>query len=97
MIARETLAGLWPTAPLLAGAGFLLGRFYFCSLRRAIRLSLARHAWKHYVFSALSRVGAAGLFFILAVRCGAPALLAAFAGFLTARHLAVRAAARRPA
>ena len=94
MIAHQTLAGLWPAAPLLATAGFALGMVYFASLRRGVRASVERHAWWRYVMSALTRIAAAALFFVLAVRWGAPALLAAFAGFLAARYLAVRAARR---
>ncbi len=94
MIARQTSAGLWPTVPLLAIAGFVLGIAYFASLRRGVRLSVERRAWWGYGPSALIRIAAAALFFTLAVRWGAPALLAALAGFLVARHLAVRAARR---
>jgi len=96
MIAHRTLAGLWPTVPLLASAGFVLGMAYFASLRRGVCFSVERRAWRGYMPSALIRIAAAALFFTLAVRWGAPALLAAFAGFLVARHLAVRAA-RGPA
>jgi F1F0 ATPase subunit 2 len=96
MIAHQTLASLWPTAPLLATAGFVLGMAYFASLRRGVLLAVERHAWLGYLLSALIRIAAAALFFTFAVRWGAPALLAAFGGFLAARYLAVRAA-RRPA
>jgi len=65
---------------------------YFASLRRGVRLSVERHAWLRYILSALTRIVTAAIFFTFAVRWGAPALLAAFVGFLAARHLAVRAA-----
>lgn len=94
MMAHRTLASLWPSAPLLATGGFALGMMYFASLRRGVRLSVERHAWVRYVLSALARITAAALFFAFAVHWGAPALLAAFVGFLAARHLAVRAARR---
>jgi hypothetical protein len=59
-----------------------------------VRFSVERHAWLRFVLLALARIAAAAVFFIFAVRWGAPALLAAFAGFLAARHLAIRAARR---
>ena len=96
MIAHQTLASLWPAAPLLAAAGFALGAAYFASLRRSVRLSLEREVWRRYMLSALVRIAAAGLFFSLAMRWGAPALLAAFAGFIAARYLALRPARRAP-
>ena len=85
-----------PAMPLLAAAGFLLGAVYFASLRRSVGLSIARRMWASYMAAALVRILAAVLFFTLAVHWGVPALLAAFAGFLVARQLALRAA-RRPA
>lgn len=94
MIAHRTLTSLWPSAPLLAAAGFTLGMTYFAALRRGVRLSVERQAWVRYMLSALARIAAAALFFTFAVHWGAPALLAAFVGFLAARHLAVRAARR---
>lgn len=94
MITHPTLAGLWPAAPLLATAGFALGAAYFASLRRSVRLSLERDLWRRYVPPAIIRIAAAALFFSLAVRWGLPALLAAFAGFLAARYLALRSARR---
>lgn len=94
MIAQQSLASLWPTAPLVAAAGFVLGVAYFASLRRGVRLSVERHARWPYVVPALARIAAAAAFFSLAVRWGEPALVAALVGFLAARHLAVRAARR---
>ena len=94
MIAHQTLASLWPTVPLLAPAGFVLGMAYFASLRRVVQLAVARRAWSSYVLSGMVRIGAAALLFAFAARWGMAALLAAFAGFLTARHLAVRGARR---
>lgn len=94
MIAHQTLASLWLTAPLLATAGLVVGVAYFGSLRRSVSLSVERHAWWRYMSAALTRIVAAALFFTLDVHWGAPALLAAFAGFLAARLLAVRAARR---
>jgi F1F0 ATPase subunit 2 len=94
MISHQTIASLGTAVPLLGAAGFVLGMVYFASLRRGVRLSVARGAWSRFVLSALARIALAALFFTFAVRWGAPALAAAFAGFLAARHLAVRAARR---
>lgn len=94
MIAHHALAILRPAIPVFAAAGFLLGTGYFASLRRGVRRSIVSHAWLQYVLWAIARIGAAVLFFVFAARWGAPALLAAFAGFLTARQLAVRTARR---
>jgi F1F0 ATPase subunit 2 len=89
MIASDALA-----IPPLAAAGFVLGKAYFASLRRGVRISIARRAWAPYMLSASARIAAAALFFTLAVRWGAPGLLAGFTGFLAARQLALRAARR---
>ena len=93
MIAHETPASLWPAVPLLA-AGFVLGRGYFAMLRHCVRLFAAHHGWSRPLLLTLGRIAAATLFFAFAVRWGLPALLAAFVGFLVARHIAVRSARR---
>lgn len=94
MIAHDTLASLRPVLPL-AIAGFALGAAYFASLRHGLHVSIVGRAWLPYTLWALARIAAAALFFAFALRWGLPALLAAFAGFLAARELAVRTA-RRP-
>lgn len=94
MTVHGSLARLLPAVMLLATAGFLAGLAYFASLRRGIQLSVARRSWSRYVLLAPARIGAAALFFTFALRWGAPALLAACAGFLAARALAVRSARR---
>lgn len=94
MTAHNNLASLRPAVLLLTAGGFALGIVYFASLRHGVRLSIARHAWLPYMLWALTRITAAALFFAFAVRWGVPALLAAFAGFLAARQLVVRAARR---
>ncbi|HJS92302.1 MAG TPA: ATP synthase subunit I [Steroidobacteraceae bacterium] len=94
MITRDALASLLPTVAPFAAAGFVLGTAYFASLRRGVRDAVALRAWRQYLLLALTRVAAAALFFAFAVRWGAPALLAAFAGFLAARQLAVGAVRR---
>lgn len=94
MIAHGALATLLAAAAAFAAAGFLLGAGYFASLRREVRLAVARRGWSSYMLSALARIAAATLFFVFAVRWGVPSLLAAFAGFVAARQLAVRRAGR---
>ena len=96
MIAHGALAIDVPAVALFVAAGFGLGMAYFASLRYGVHLAVARHAWSPYALLALARIAAAALFFALAARSGLPTLLAAFAGFLTARQIAVRSA-RRPA
>lgn len=94
MKGHDALASLLPAAAAFAPAGFLLGTAYFASLRRGVALSVARRTWLPYLLFGLARMAAAALFFAFTVRFGVPALLAAFAGFLAARQLAVRAARR---
>lgn len=92
MIAHDVASGLWPL--LLAVGGFALGLGYFASLRHGVQLAIARHVWRPYIVWALVRIAAAALFFTFVLRWGLPALLAAFAGFLAARTLAMRGARR---
>lgn len=94
MITHEALTSLRPAVPLLAVGGFVLGTAYFASLRRGVGLAIMRRAWSHYLLLGLVRITVAALFFALAARCGLPPLVAAFAGFLLARQLAVRATGR---
>jgi hypothetical protein len=87
--------GAAPWLPVVsAGAGVVFGWGYFAALRRAVALFTANHAALWSVLFLIGRVGAAALFFACIVRWGAAALLAAFLGFLAARHLAVRSARR---
>ena len=79
---------------VFAAAGLVLGMGYFASLRRGVRIAVARHAWLPYMLLALARIAAAALFFTFAARWGMAALLGALAGFLLARQLAARAARR---
>jgi F1F0 ATPase subunit 2 len=94
MITRDLLARQLPLLALFAAAGIVLGTAYFASLRRSVRQALARRAGWRYPLMALIRIAATGLFFAVAVRWGISALLAAFAGFLAARQLAIIAARR---
>jgi NhaP-type Na+/H+ or K+/H+ antiporter len=96
MSASNTLARQLPVLALFAAGGILLGAAYFASLRRSLRQALARRAGWRYPLMALTRMATTALFLAVAVRSSPSALLAAFAGFLAARQLAVTAA-RRPA
>jgi hypothetical protein len=94
MITGDTLASLVPAVMLFAAAGFMLGMAYFALLRRGVELAAARCAWRSYLLLALARIAAAALFFTVTARSGVPTLIAAFAGFLLARRVAVAAARR---
>jgi hypothetical protein len=94
MIAHDVVSGLRPAIPLLAVAGFALGVVYFASLRRGVHLAIVRQAWLPCMAWGFVRIAAATLLFTFAARCGLPALLPAFAGFLAARTLALRGARR---
>jgi NhaP-type Na+/H+ or K+/H+ antiporter len=96
MSTSNVLARQLPVLLAFAAGGIALGAAYFASLRRSLRQALARRAGWRYPLMALTRIAATGLFFAVAVRFSPSALLAAFAGFLAARQLAV-IAARRPA
>ena len=94
MIAHDALASPRFTVPVFATAGLVLGMAYFASLRRVVQFVVVCRAWSPYVLLGLARIAAAALFFTFAARWGVPALLAAFAGFLAARQLAVRSSRR---
>lgn len=79
-------------AMALAGVGFGFG--YFALLRRTATLATVGHGWVGPAVLTIGRVGLAVLFFGFAVRLGAAALLAGFAGFLVARWAAMRGARR---
>jgi N-ATPase, AtpR subunit len=84
--AGPALVTVW----VVAGLGF--GGGYFATMRRTVVLYGAHSTRLVPIALTLGRIGAAILFFGLAVQFGAPSLLAAFLGFLWARLLALRAA-----
>ncbi len=84
-------AGSW-LALLFAAAGLAFGWGYFSALRRGVAAYVASGGFWPTVGWLLARLAAAALFFTFAVHWGAGPLLAAFLGFLVARHFAVRAA-----
>ena len=90
-----TAAPLLPAlavAAAFAAAGIGFGRLYFAALRRTAVLYAAGQRGLAPAALTLGRIAAAVLGFALAVRFGALPLLAAFAGFLAARTLALRGA-----
>jgi hypothetical protein len=78
----------------LALAGFVFGLAYFAALRRTAILFAARRGWLVPLALTLGRIGAAVVFLAFAAKMGAASLLAAFAGFLLARAVALRALGR---
>lgn len=80
----------------LAASGVLLGRCYFASLRWSVaRYTAGRLSAAQGMGLALARVAGAAALLALAARLGAPALLAAFLGFIAARAWALRSARAR--
>jgi len=94
MISHDALAILRPAVVPFAAAGFGLGVAYFASLRRGVRLAVARRTWSSCALLALARIAAAALFFVFAARWGLATLIAGFGGFLLARRFAIRTVRR---
>jgi hypothetical protein len=76
----------------MAAAGFAFGLVYFAALGRTVALFSAGCGWFRPLAFTLGRITAAAILLGFAAKLGAVALLAAFAGFLLARSLALRAA-----
>lgn len=89
----QALRWAWMLAWLLLGIGW--GYAHFAALRRTVARLLARRAGVLALL--LARLSLALVALGLAARSGGGPLLALFAGFLLARHLAIRAAPRRSA
>jgi hypothetical protein len=77
-------------AVTMAVAGLAFGMVYFEALRRTVDLLAARRGLLEPLTLTLGRIGAALILLALAANLGAPALLAAFGGFLLARMAALR-------
>jgi N-ATPase, AtpR subunit len=90
-MSHETLLGMPALAMTMAASGFVFGLAYFAVLRRTATSFATGRRLAALVFT-LGRIGAAVLFLGLAAKLGAASLLAAFAGFLLARMLALRGA-----
>jgi hypothetical protein len=75
-------------------AGLVFGIVHFAGLRRTVELYSGGRSRLVAAALTLGRIAGAILFFGLAARLGALALLSSFLGFLLARTLALRAARR---
>lgn len=85
-----TANGLLLSVPIAAIAGLLCGRMYFAAMQRSVAVFVAGEAWMRPAALTLTRLAAAGAGFALAAWFGAAPLLAAMAGFLCARAIALR-------
>ncbi len=72
-----------------AAAGFVLGLAYFAALWRTVALLVGGSPWIAPVALTLGRIAGAVALLGVAVRFGAPDLLATFAGILAARLIAL--------
>ena len=86
----EVLLAAVPAAALGAAGGWV----YFRLLRLTIDSFVAGGGWRRGLVLTLARLGGVGALFWFAAQFGAVPLLAAFAGFLLARHVAVAASKR---
>ncbi len=93
-ITHEALTSVIVLA-IWGAAGLLAGFAYFAALSRTVALFASGGGWLGPVALTLVRLAAAAGFFVFAVRFGATPLLAAFAGFLAARAVALRRARTR--
>ena len=71
-------------------AGLASGLLYFVVLRCTVALLIDRRGWLGPLALTLGRIASVALLLFLAARLGAAPLLAAFAGFLLARSIALR-------
>ncbi len=88
---------LIPEPVLLAAmalAGIAFGLIYFAAVQRTAILFAAGRGWLAPVALTIARIALAAAFLAFAARLGAAPLLAAFAGFMLARAVALRAARR---
>ena len=85
-LSLPVLALCLATAPL----GFAAGLAYFAALRRSVALFAGGRGWLQPLALTLARLAAATILLGAIARLGALPLLAAFAGFLTARAVSIR-------
>jgi F1F0 ATPase subunit 2 len=88
----HTLGVVLLRAVLPGGAGLLLGLAYFEALERTVTALTGGNGWFLAVPLTLVRIAAIALALATAARYGAMPLIAAFAGFLLARVIALRLA-----
>jgi len=72
-------------AAVIAGFGF--GLAYFTMIRRTATLLAAKSGWWEPLMLLLTRMVAAVVFLAVMAKLGASILIAAFLGFLLARHV----------
>lgn len=77
------------TVVAMALAGLLVGLVYFAALHHTVR-RFTGGGWLAPVLLTLGRIALVVVLLIVAARLGALTLLAAFAGFVVARAIAVR-------
>jgi hypothetical protein len=85
----------FPVSAALVPAGLAFGAAYFAALRHSVKLYSDGSGRLLISVLALGRIAAAAAFFGFAARLGALPALSALLGFLLARMLALRAAARK--
>jgi N-ATPase, AtpR subunit len=88
----HTLSLMLMHTVLAGSAGLILGLAYFEALKRTVAALTGGSGWLVAVPLTLLRVAAIALALAAAARYGATPLIAAFAGFLLARGIALRLA-----
>ncbi len=94
MIGADFLAHVVAVAPPAILVGLIVGLAYFRGLRFTANLFVEGRGWALLLALTLVRLAGVIAVLLLAVRFGAVALMACFLGFLMARMIAVRSAAR---
>ena len=85
------------SAGLALAAGALVGYWHFRALREEVRAIATQGATRTILWQRGSRMAATLALFLIAAQGGGPAMIAALAGWLGARRVALRANAPQPA
>lgn len=88
------LSAVGASIAVFAAAGLIVGFAYYGALWRTVTLLAGGSPWLVPVALTLGRIGGAVLVLGVAARFGAPDLIAALAGIIVARLLAVRVVRR---
>lgn len=88
------LSAVGASVAAFAAAGLIFGFAYYGALWRTIALLVGGSPWLAPVVLTLGRFGGTVLLLGVAVRFGAPDLIAAFTGIIVARLVAVRVVRR---
>ena len=86
----NTVLASVPLGLAMAFAGIAVGLVYFAALRRTSVLLTTSSGWMAPLAFTAVRIGGVVVFFALAAKLGAAPLMVAFAGFLSARAIAIR-------